>query len=65
VHWSDLYIKLCHQRRDEDKIKFTLEVNPKNLDISCMFKNTTLFVGTSLWQCHEELVKTTSRPKSG
>jgi len=38
VQWSDLYVKLCHQCTDEDKIKFTLEVYPENLDTSCTLK---------------------------
>jgi len=42
-----------------------MEIYPENRDTSCMLKNTALFVGTSLWQCHEELVKTRARPKSG
>ena len=65
MHWSDLYVKLCHQRTDADMINFTLEVYPENLDTSCMLKKTALFVGASLWQSHEELVKSRVRPESG
>jgi len=46
-------------------INFTLEVYPENLDTSCMLKKTALFVGASLWQSHEELVKSRVRPESG
>ena len=52
-------------RTDADKINFTLEVYPENLYTSCMLKNSDPFVGASLWQCHEELVKTVARPESG